>query len=173
MKSFPLCIFFAFCLGSENAEKVFLSRGLLRLTVPAELTLDPSDSTLRTSDEKVRLSVQHFPRTDSARQGLVYTPEDVLNFLMDSLIFEASYVWISRPMNRYSGLMKGHFLVAARDSQAIATERTEFLLLESPRWLHLIRVELRGPRFNLKREQLDEIYDSANELYSPAKMAGS
>ncbi|MCX7767755.1 MAG: hypothetical protein N2110_01865 [Flavobacteriales bacterium] len=150
-----------------------MSRGLLRLTVPAELEVRPSDSTLHTSDGRVRLSVKHFPRSDSAQQGLVFTPEDVLNRLMDSLIFEASYLWISRPMDRYCGLMKGHFIVAARDSQTIATERTEFILLESPRWLHLIKVELRGPRFTLMREQLDEIYDSATELQSPAKMVGS
>lgn len=152
------------CSESDTSSVPFISRGILRINVPAHLHLEGSDSVLRSPDRRVELVISHISRSDSARPGVVLSAEDLVAGLQDSLAFEAGMPYISRPLSRFSGLLRGTFFVAARDKESLLKERLEVLVLESPKWFHIVQVRLRASTHKLSRERLDEMYDSAAEI---------
>lgn len=152
------------CSENEASFVPFVSRGILRINIPPHLRLDGADSILRSSDRSVEVVISHLSRSDSARPSAVLSAEDLVASLQDSLAFEAEMPYISRPMSRFSGLLRGTFFVAARNKESLLKERLEVLVLESPRWFHVVQVRLLAPAHRLSREELDEMYDSAAEI---------
>lgn len=152
------------CSGAGSAAQIIVSRGVLRLAVPGDFHLNPADSAWISKDGKTRIQVFHKTRKDTLQPNFSLSAEDWVVHVQDSLLHEAGYYYISRPMNRFTGALRGLFFVAARDSQSLKRERLEVLILESPEWFHTLQVHLKGPPFRLSRDELDELYDSASEI---------
>lgn len=158
-----LCVAAA-CSEGDASSVPFVSRGILRINVPGYLRLEGADSVLKSSDKSVEIVISHLSRSDSTRPTAILSTEDLVAGLQDSLAFEAQMPYMSKPIGRFSGLLRGTFFVAARNQGSLLSDRLEVLVLESPKWFHVIQVRILAPSHRLSREQLDEMYDSAAEI---------
>jgi hypothetical protein len=158
-----LCVF-ATCSEGDASVVPFVSRGILKINIPGHLRLEGADSILRSSDKSVEIAISHLSRSDTTQPAALLSAEDLIAGLRDSLAFEAGMPYISKPVSRFSGILRGTFFIAARNKESLPKERLEALVLESPKWFHIIQVRLLTPNHKLSREQLDEMYDSAAEV---------
>lgn len=162
--AWPALIFFAGCNLSTPGTYTYVSQGILRINLPEDVRITSADSVLKSADQSAEIVITHLSRMDTAHTSAVLGAEDLVASLQDSLAYEAGLPYVSRPLNRFSGVMRGTFFVAARDQEHASQQRTEVLVLESPHWFHVIQVRFLKPSRRLNRDILDEMYDSAAEI---------
>jgi len=158
---FIIYINFLFSCDRGEEKTVHSSRGIFQLTLPSDLTLITEDSSFKTPDGKTKIYLYHFSKKDSS--GTQLSAEDATNQILDSLIFENNFKYVSKPVNRYSGHMPFYLIIAAQSQELLKKERIEIVTFDSPLWIHIILIHLKGPEFSYNRPTLDEIYESATE----------